>query len=386
MLLGSLVSTVGRGMIWPFLMLYTSEKTGATLTAVGMVLTVEAIAGVISSVIAGPIIDRVGRKWIMVISLLANGIGLLLMIPAQTYVQLFVIIVARGALNPLYDNAANAMTVDLVASKARMEGFSLARLVNNLGIAIGPAIGGFLITRDYSIALFAAFVMLASCGVFFVFVLAETLPRNEIPRSVERLGGYDHVVRDHPFLSFMGAVVLMKVCTSVFWMMLSLYMKQDFTISERLYGFLPMVNAILVIMLQMPVSARMKLLPRRKALFLGAGITALAVGSIFFDRAYWMFLGSMILFTIGEVIFEPTSTAEAADLSPEAMRGRYMGLFGMAWYAGQSMGPAMGGAIGDRLGTTYMWLGAGVVGAISALVFLLAKRPEQRVQAEQAGL
>ncbi|HMN10925.1 MAG TPA: MFS transporter [Bellilinea sp.] len=382
MLLGSLLGTVGRSMIWPFIVLYTSEKTGASLTAVGLILTAEAIAGVLASVIAGPIIDRVGRKWVMVLSLLANGIGIVLMIPATTYTALFLIIVARGALSPLYDIAANAMMVDIMPPLVRVEGFSLSRLVANIGVAIGPMIGGFLVSSNYSIALVAAFIMVTFCGLFFAFALRETLPELQVQAEVERFGGYGRILRDKPFLSFLGAVVLTKVCISVFWMMLSLYMKQDFNFSERLYGFLPMVNAVMIILLQMTVTAWTKDFPRRTMLFVGASLYALSAVSVFFARQYWMFILSTVILTLGELIFEPTSTTEAADLSPESMRGRYMGLFGLTWYAGQSVGPAMSGALSQRFGSSSMWLGAGAAGVLSALMFAVMNLRNSAVNAE----
>lgn len=371
MLLGSLVGTVGRSMIWPFIVLYASEKTGATLTAVGLILTAEAIAGVIASVVAGPIIDRVGRKWVMVISLLANGIGIVLMIPATTYAALFLIIVGRGVLSPLYDIAANAMMVDIMPPAARVEGFSLSRLVGNIGVAVGPMIGGFLVSSNYSIALLAAFILVTFCGVFFAIVLRETLPQTAETQEPEPFGGYGRILKDRPFLSFLVAVVLTKVCISVYWMMLSLYMKQGFGIPERLYGFLPMVNAVMIILLQMSVTAWTKDRPRRIMLISGAALYAVSAVSVFFARQYWMFILSTVLLTLGELIFEPTSTTEAADLSPESMRGRYMGLFGLTWYAGQSIGPTMSGALSQRFGSSSMWLGAGAAGVLSALMFMV---------------
>src|SRR5512135_1107103 len=79
MFVGMLISTVGSSMIWPFLMVYASDRLNLPMTDVASLLTINAATSLVCSFIAGPIIDRVGRKWVMVISLLSNGVGYVLM-------------------------------------------------------------------------------------------------------------------------------------------------------------------------------------------------------------------------------------------------------------------------------------------------------------------
>jgi len=61
-------------MIWPFLMIYGSERLKMLLTATASLITISSVMGLLSSFLAGPVIDRVGRKWLMVISLSVNGV------------------------------------------------------------------------------------------------------------------------------------------------------------------------------------------------------------------------------------------------------------------------------------------------------------------------
>jgi hypothetical protein len=73
MFCGMTISTVGASMIWPCLMIYVSEKLDLPRTTVAFLMTINSVAGLCSSFLAGPIIDRVGRKGVMVFSLAANG-------------------------------------------------------------------------------------------------------------------------------------------------------------------------------------------------------------------------------------------------------------------------------------------------------------------------
>jgi MFS family permease len=104
---------------------------------------------IIFTFIAGPVTDKIGRKWVMVISLLGNGLVYLLYQNATTYLQFCVIAGMAGSFNPLFRVGADAMLADLIPETKRIDAYSLLRLSNNLGVAMGPAIGGFLASSSY---------------------------------------------------------------------------------------------------------------------------------------------------------------------------------------------------------------------------------------------
>jgi MFS family permease len=69
MFYGMLISTIGASMIWPFLMIYVRQRVNMPLTQAASLMTINAITGIIAAFFAGPITDRVGRKWVMIFSL-----------------------------------------------------------------------------------------------------------------------------------------------------------------------------------------------------------------------------------------------------------------------------------------------------------------------------
>ena len=141
---GMLISTVGTSMIWPFLMIYVSEKLKLPLSTVATLMTVNAISGLIFSFIAGPVADFIGRKRIMVFSLITDGLAFLLLSQAASYPAFLVLMALRGAINPLYRVGADAMMADLVEPEKRADAYSLLRMSNNIGVAVGPSVGGFI--------------------------------------------------------------------------------------------------------------------------------------------------------------------------------------------------------------------------------------------------
>ena len=68
---GMFISVLGMNMIWPFLMIYVKGKLNLPMTQVASLMSANAIAALLFSFVSGPIIDRVGRKWTMVFSLVS---------------------------------------------------------------------------------------------------------------------------------------------------------------------------------------------------------------------------------------------------------------------------------------------------------------------------
>ncbi|MEN6482925.1 MAG: MFS transporter, partial [Anaerolineaceae bacterium] len=314
---GMLISTVGSSMIWPFLMIYVSEKLALPLTLTASLMTINAVAGLVFAFVAGSITDKVGRKWVMIISLLGNGLAYLVMSRAGTLWQFAIIMALQGAFNPLYRVGSDAMLADLIPSEQRADAYSLLRMSNNLGVAVGPAIGGFIASASYTIAFYSAAAGLITYSILLLLRAKETLqiqPQSEIEKPKERLGGYDIVIKDKPFMLFNLAFTLTTICAAVVWTLLSVYSKNNYNVPEKLYGFIPATNAIMVVVFQYLVTQRTKKYKTMPVLAVGALLYAIGAGSIAFGTGFWGFWLSMVILTIGELIVAPTASTFVANL------------------------------------------------------------------------
>ncbi len=371
---GMLISTVGASMIWPFLMIYVSETLSLSLTAVASLMTLSSIMGLIASFTAGPIVDRMGRKWVMAISLLLNGLGYLLMSQARTFPAFAAIMALNGAVNPLYRVSADAMMADLIRPEKRADGYSLLRMSNNVGVALGPSIGGFVASVSYSIAFYCAAAGLATYGVLITLFARETLPsiaKEMATEKREKFGGYGPILRDTRYMAFIVNFILIQMCSVLIWILLGVYAKQHFNVSESRYGFIPTTNALMVVFLQYLVTTITKRHPPLKVLAVGGAIYAAAVASVAFGTGFWSFWLTMVVLTVGELILMPTSSTYAANSAPTDKRGRYMSLYGLTWPIAQGIGPFLGGVMSDNLGPRSPWLGGGFSGLIGVIGFLV---------------
>ncbi len=371
-----LISAIGASMIWPFLMIYISERLDSPLTINASLVSLNSLAGLISSLIAGPVLDRLGRKRVMVISLLTNALGFLLLSRAQSLAAFALLMVMQGASNPLYRVGADAMIADLVPDVKRIDAYSWMRLSNNLGVAIGPAIGGFLASVSYTIAFYCAASGLFFYGLFVALGAKETLPSltdertGRFAQADKALGGYKAIFKDRRFLRFTLTLVMPQISATILWVLLGVYTKTHFGISEKLYGWIPVTNASMVVFLQLAVTAITRRFPPLLALSAGSFLYGLGVGSVAIGEGFWWFWLSMVIVTLGEMVLVPTASTYVANLAPPDMRGRYMSLFGLTWIVAAGIGPLAGGFLNDTLGPLAIWLGGGVVGILAAGLFL----------------
>ncbi len=377
---GMLVSFTGMSMIWPFLIIYLGNELSLPLSIVTTLTTISAVMSLLASLIAGSIADRLGRKWTMVISLSVTGGALAMMIFARTYWQFAILMAVRGAFRPLYRVGSDAMIADLVPADQRDDAYALARLSKNLGIALGPALGGLMIATSYKITLAFAALVTILYALLIAFYIFETLP--EAARKVQEnlaatLRDYLAIFRDQVFSAFILGFTLRQIAGSILWVLLGAHAINNFGLPESLYGLIPTTNAVMVVLLQLFVTRRTARFKPLLVMAVGTLFYGLGVGSIAFGTGFWGFWASMVIVTIGELMVIPTASTYTANKAPETMRGRYMSMLALTMGAGSMIGPLLGGFLNDTIQPAAVWYGGGAAGILgSAIYFILVLRPE----------
>lgn len=372
MFFGMLISTAGGSMIWPFLLRYLKVELGIPDAWAGLLYTSSSAAGLLSSFVASPIIDRAGRKGVMVISLVINALGLFLMGQLHSPLLFALMMTSNGAFNPLYRVAADAMVADMIPPEKRADAYSLTRMSNNIGVALGPTLGGLVAAYSYTLAFSLAAAGLVTYGLLIAFFARETIPQRTPEQAAQResLGGYGAIFRDHHFIFFVAAFTFNSICASLIWIRMSDYAIEVYKVPMSLYGLIPTTNGLMVIFLQLLVTQVTKRFAPLKVMPLGAALYALSVTSVALASGFWGFWTIIVVMTIGELILVPTSSTYAANLAPADKRGRYMGLYGLTWGVASGIGPLFAGMVGSAWGAEAPWFFGGTMGLVSVLGFL----------------
>ncbi len=377
------IDRVGGAMLFPFFALYLTKKFGVGMTEVGVLFAVFSLSGFISSTFGGALTDRLGRKGIVIFGLIASSFSAVAMGLVDSFEAFFVLALTVGILSDVAGPAHNAMVADILPEEKRAQGYGIIRVAFNLSVTIGPAIGGLLAARSY-LALFIADAVISLITAVLVWrYLPETKPEARPGTPQESMagtfGGYFRVLRDLPFLLFMGACVLMTLVYMNMNTTLGVYLRNVHGIPESGYGYIISLNAAMVVLFQFGITRRIEKRPPLLMMALGTALYAIGFGLYGFVSTYVLFLLAMVIITIGEMIVAPVGQALVAKFAPEEMRGRYMAVFGYSWGISFAIGPYLAGLILDNYDPRFLWYAAGIVGALAVMGFLGLHR---RVEAD----
>jgi len=378
MFYGMLISTIGSSMIWPFLMIYVRQRVDLPLTQAASLMTINATAGLIAAFIAGPITDRVGRKWVMVVSLAGNGLVYFFMSNAHSYLTFVILMTLSGSFNPLYRVGADATVADLIAPEKRPDAYALMRLSNNAGISIGPMIGGSISVLSFTIPFYFAGAGMIIYSLLLTFFAIETMPKRiSVDDQISKpFSGYLQILKDSKFMTFFGAFILTQMCATMIWILMPVYANGIYKVPVSRYDIIPTTNALMVVFIQIYVTRITKKYRPLPVLMIGTFFYTLGVGSVALGTSLIGFWISIVIMTIGELILMPTSSAYVASLAPPDMRGRYMSVAGLTWSVAMGIAPIFGGYLNDHFAPVATWYGGFVVGMLGILGFFILSRRE----------
>lgn len=372
----SFVDRLGGALIFPFFALYITANYHAGMTQVGVLFSIIAITSVFGSLAGGAFTDKFGRKLIIILGLIFSAASTLLFAfaPNLRFIYLSGFIV--GLFGRMAGPAHQAMIADVLPEHQRAEGFGLLRVAFNLAVAIGPAIGGLLAAKSYTLLFIIDVITSSLVAVFFFIAVPETKPAVSGQEDQQReetllqsLSGYLAVTRDTLYMVFLFGSLLMVAAYMQMNSTLSVYLRDVHGVPDQGYGLILGINAGMVVLFQFWVTRRIKGLPPMITMVLGVLLYAVGFTMYGFVAGMLLFIAAMVIITIGEMLIAPIGQSLVAALSPTAMRGRYMAVYGFSWTIPNAFAPLLAGVIIDRYNPNWVWYGAGLVLLCSAAIF-----------------
>jgi MFS family permease len=355
---GTLFGSLGMSLVWPFLTIYIREQLDIPLSQITPLFTLQAVTGLAAATLISPLMDLVGRKGPMIAGTIASALTMIAMSRAGSYAAWAVLLPAYAVVNAAFRIGSYTMAADLVEPEHRARVYALLRTGDNVGIALGPALGGFLVAVAYRLSYYAAAVTQLGLALGVFLLLTETLARAQDDTPLHTAGlGYGPLLRDRPFLVIWGLYVLVNIAGAMVFTLLGVYVKEHYGIPENRYGFIIGTNAVMVVLLQYGVTRTSTRYPPLAVIVAGSLFYAAGMGGFALSRGFVAFLAAMVLFTLGELLLVPTATALVANIAPPAMRARYMGIFTLTFRVSAGIGPVLGGLLNDLIAPSATWYG-----------------------------
>jgi MFS family permease len=369
------IDRFGGFMLFPFFALYLTKKFEIGMSTVGIIFAVFSISGFVGSALGGALTDRMGRKGVIIFSLILSSLSALGMGFAPTLGIFVAVSVIVGTLSSIGGPAHEAVVADLLPENKRAEGYGIIRVVFNLAVIIAPAVAGLLIAKSYILLFIVDAIISLISAAIVIFFLPETRPAahpDAKPESVSQtFAGYGRVFRDVPFVAFIVMSVLTALVYMNFNTTLGVFLRDVHGIPEIDYGYLISLNAIIVVIFQFWVARKLERFKPMLMVALGTAFYGLGFAMYGFTSTYTMFAVAMIIITIGEMIVSPFQQSLVASFAPEDMRGRYMAVSGLSWGMAFAIGPYLAGLLLDSASPNFLWMACGVLGAVTVIGYIV---------------
>ncbi len=334
---GTLVNRFGS-FVLVFLALYLTRR-GFTAPQAGLAMAAYGAGAIGASLAGGWLADRFGRRNSIVLSMVLSACVMLSLWRAEAYLLLMVLTALAGFCAELYRPAASALIADVTGPGERVTAFALYRFAINLGFAFGPAVGGLLAERSFTLL----FVGDALTSLVYAGIAIAALPNRTAEHHAPgaRRNATRVILGDSRFMVFVAASLMAAM---VFMQHVSSYPLQieAYGFSSRTFGMLISLNGAIICLTELPLVSVTRRRSPRHVMATGLLIIGVGFGLTGFVGTIPLLAATVFVWTLGEMIYFPVAAAHVADISPPDMRGRYQGMFGMSFGLGAVLGPIIG--------------------------------------------
>jgi predicted MFS family arabinose efflux permease len=373
----TLVNRAGM-MAVPFLVLYLTRHLGISASVAGLAISAYGVGGLVTAPIAGRLADRIGPFAVLRASLALTGI-VLLIIPLAKNLAVILLLTFLWA---VVADAARPATMSALTGSTppdrRKAAIAVNRLAVNLGMSIGPAIGGFLAVVSFPLLFVVdGLTSLAAAGVLTV-LLARNRHILAVPPPVPstappaRRFALSAVWGDRALMMFLATALLVNVVFSQHQGAMALYLVRDLHYRESFYGGLFVLNTLIIVAIEVPLNIAMAHWRTRVAVGAATMLIAVGFGALGVATTTIPIAITVVIWTFGEMIFFPTSFAYVAELAPVGKTGEYMGMFSSAMSLALIVGPWLGAFLLDRVGAPATWGTMFVLGTAAAALFVFS--------------
>ncbi len=378
------IDMVGFGIVIPVLPLYAAGTIQATPAQLSWIVGIYSLLQLVCAPLFGKWSDRIGRKPVLVVSIIGTAIGFVVLGAAHTVWMLMLGRIIDGASG---GNISTAMAciADVTTKENRSRNMGLVGAAFGLGFMIGPALGGIL-SKHFGLATPFYFAAgLALLNAFLVWLrLPETLTAESRARAKERatIGEVFHGGRAGMITAILASQLTSVIGFSIMTSLFALYCKERFGYDAAHVGYLLAYVGLLGVIFQGGLLRRLLKRPIEKQLaVIGAAVLALSMAALPFVHTLGVLMVVCFGISLGNSFVTPTLNGLASRTTDAHCQGRLLGLMQSAGSLGRFLGPMIGfGLVAHdpvaQYGRTSFFASAAILLVTMMLVISVSPAPE----------
>lgn len=366
LLVSSLFMHLATYLVIPIFPVFLEQTRHFSVTRTGIVLGVGSFFFLVGSFIGGVLSDRLGRRTVLVVGSLLQGVAMMGFGFSTTYGFHLLFSAINGMGLGLFAPTLKAMIADVVKDEERTSAFAFRGIAANVGMILGGLLIAFAVrSADERIFWYAAAVSFA-LAVIARLTLPNLRREGEAHLSIP-FRSYRQVFKHRRFILFSLVTLLVWALYAQFALLLPL--RGQYVLgSTASIGLIWTINSALVVLFQGGIS---RLVLERFHPYLSMAIGTLLMGAGIFSLGWAQHFASLslmaALFVFGEMMFLPVLDTLVGAFAKEENLGVYYGISNVVTGVGSAIGSSVGGIMVEQLGgvgQTAPWIVYGLAAIV----------------------
>jgi MFS family permease len=375
LIVGMAVNVTGSSFLWPLNSIYIHEHLGKSLSVAGVVLMLNSGASVIGNLYGGRLFDKLGGYKSVLLGICITFLALIGLSVRHDWPEYIIFLTIIGFGAGIVFPSMYAMAGSVWKEGGR-KAFNAMYVAQNLGVAVGAALGG--IVADYSFQL----IFLANTFMYLIFLLIAVFGYKGITSdSAKQANDQKDKTQVKGRKNLQALLILCSgylLCWVAYvqWPTTIASYTQQIHISLAQYSLLWTINGALIVLGQPLLTIILKHLAASLKLQMLIGIGIFIISFIVAGKAnaFAGFLVAMIILTIGEMFIWPAVPTVAFSLAPKGREGFYQGIVNSTATGGRMLGPLLGGMLADLYSMSTLFIVLIALFLISIVTTLLYDR------------
>jgi MFS family permease len=358
LIIGTVLSRGSAFMTLPFLSIFLSRNMDVSPLVIGLTVGMSPLMGTAGGFVGGHLSDRFGRKPIMLTSVfglawvyygftIANGQGWFILLNAF-----------NGLCGSFFEPASQAMMADFTEKNKRMKVYSLRYTAINIGASVGPLLGAYLANTSARLSFLITGSTYLVYGIALLWFMKKlVISKAESDKKVVSFADAFNVIKTDKALRYLlFGIILINIGYVQMDSNFPQFLAKTLENGVVIFSVLLTLNAVMVVVLQMPISHLAEKFSLMQVMVVGAIFISAGLIGFSFVTGWITAIISGVLFTIGEILIFPSNNMMMDNLAPEHLRGTYFGA-GQFRKIGNFLGPIIGGSLmGHLQGQLMFWI------------------------------